>query len=163
MKTENDLLNELQTPKLYIQAVAAVGALKSKAFEDGFYFKNPLYETVDGTRMRLCINGEKLVLIPAADVKDALERLVNPEVITDVEQVKDLIRNLRHQGMPVYWYVLFKYAQECTIVRTKSNVMLFAILGEVGITHQEVIDDICIDYPVPEQVDEDKDEDDDDY
>ena len=41
MKTENDLLNELQTPKLYREAVAAVFALKIKHSKMGFISKTP--------------------------------------------------------------------------------------------------------------------------
>ena len=133
MKSEHNLFEEMNTPQFYMEAAQAVFDLKAKAFKHEVYFKSPLYEFVDKTQMYLKINGTQLPMYQREIIVDAIERLTKGERITDANGVKTLIKEYLHGDMRVYWWVMWLFADECIIIKTDSNIAMFAYLGDVGV------------------------------
>jgi len=135
MKSEHNLFEEMNTPQLYMEAARAVFALKEKAFNSEVYFKSALYEFVDKTQMYLKINGTQLPMYQKDIITDAIDRLTSGEHITNAEDVKILVKEYLQGDMKVYWWIMWLFADRCIIVKTESNIAMFAYLGDVGVMH----------------------------
>lgn len=165
MKSENTILEELTFPSNYISALRDVLSFVEKAFEDGVFFKNKVYASVNGSQMLLVLDGLSFPFLPRDAVTDARTRVVGDEVqvITEPDAIKKIIQGFDNKTKALYWWILSKYA-ETTVLKTQAATTIYAILGENG-----VIDNVI--NPPPSYISDfhkadescEDDDDDDDY
>ena len=158
MKSEHQFFEELSIPCHYEDAVNEVHALKVRALAQGVYFKNPLYEYVSPSGMKLHIDGKDLPLLTQNGIMEAIQRLTNSQRITDDKEILSIIRDLKDRNMATYWYVLYKFAAQAFVIRAGDYINIYAVLGKTGVSHS-------IHAPVykaPEPYVESSDDDDDD-
>lgn len=135
MKSENSLLEELTFPPNYMSAYNDILALVARAFDDGVYFQNTFHALLQGDHMLLRMDGITLPLLTAEAIADAKSRLVGDqaEIITDEAALKTILRGFDSRNRALYWYLLWKYGVETTVISTQAGVCLFSTLGENGV------------------------------
>jgi len=134
MKSENTILEELSFPSNYLSSMKDVTAFVERAFNDGVYFKNKVYATVQGNQMLFVLDGISFPLMSKEAVVDARVRLIGDELetISDPLAIKRLIQGFDDKTKALYWWLLVKYA-EATILKTQAATTIYAVLGENGV------------------------------
>lgn len=135
MKSERSILEELSFPSNYMSAYNDIFAIVSRAFEDGVYFRDTFHAVLVGEQMLLRMDGIELPILTKEALEDAKNRLTadQAEIISDENAFKTLLRDFPSKTKAMYWFLIWKYGVETTIIKTQAGTALFALLGENGV------------------------------